>query len=252
MKKSDYPVSPEAGANPGAVIAVDKLRFRWLGGDGDVLDIDKLTVDGGERIFVQGPSGSGKTTLLNLLAGVVTPTQGTVSVLGTDLGGLSDAGRDSFRADHIGFVFQMFNLVPYLSLVENVILPLRFSSDRRQRTHGENRDVRDEAKRLLGQLGMDADKFGRRPVTRLSVGQQQRVAVARAIIGRPEIVICDEPTSALDADARQSFLDLLSKEVEAAGATLVYVSHDRSLQGFFSRTVDLTTINQAWREDTGK
>jgi putative ABC transport system ATP-binding protein len=226
-------------------VNVDRLRFRWQGEDPDVLDIPKLSLQEGERVFVEGPSGSGKTTLLNLLAGVVTPTEGSISVLGTDLGSLAGPQRDTFRADHVGFVFQMFNLIPYLSLVENVVLPLRFSARRQGMARDNGGDAHSEARRLLEQLDLDGGALAKRAVTRLSVGQQQRVAVARALIGRPEIVICDEPTSALDADARQSFLNLLSKEVEAAGATLVYVSHDRSLEGFFDRTVKLAEMNRA-------
>jgi putative ABC transport system ATP-binding protein len=233
------------GDNDTPAAAIENLSFRWQDGDPDVLAIEQLTVSVGERIFVEGPSGSGKTTLLNLLAGVVIPTGGSVSVLGTDLGSLSGPLRDTFRADHVGFVFQMFNLIPYLSLVENVVLPLRFSDKRQGRVRDNGGEADSEARRLLKQLGLNVDALAKRAVTRLSVGQQQRVAVARALIGRPEIVICDEPTSALDADARRSFLDLLSKEVEAAGATLVYVSHDRSLEGFFDRTVKLAEINRA-------
>jgi len=230
---------------PDAVVSVENLCFRWPDGDANVLAIEEFTVGAGERVFIEGPSGSGKTTLLNLLAGVVVPSAGTVSVLGTDLGSLGGAQRDTFRADHIGFVFQMFNLIPYLSLVENVVLPLRFSVRRQARAQGNGKSGHSEAKRLLGQLGLDVDSLSRRPVTRLSVGQQQRVAVARALIGRPEIVVCDEPTSALDADARKSFLDLLSKEVEAAQASLIYVSHDHSLEDFFDRKVALPEINKA-------
>jgi putative ABC transport system ATP-binding protein len=227
------------------VVAIDELSFRWQNGNPDVLAIERLEIGAGERVFIEGPSGSGKTTLLNLLAGVVTPTSGSVSVLGTDLGSLGGAQRDRFRADHIGFVFQMFNLIPYLSMMENVILPLRFSARRQGRVMESGGGVSSEARRLLDELGLEVKPLAGRPVARLSVGQQQRVAVARALIGRPEIVICDEPTSALDADARRSFLDLLSKEVEAAEATLVYVSHDRSLEDFFDRTVKLTEINRA-------
>jgi len=225
--------------------AIENLSFHWQAGDPDVLAIEKLTVSAGERIFIEGPSGSGKTTLLNLLAGVVTPTEGSVSVLGTDLSSLSGPQRDTFRADHVGFVFQMFNLIPYLSLVENVVLPLRFSARRQGRVRDNGGEANSDARRLLKQLGLNVDALAKRAVTRLSVGQQQRVAVARALIGRPEIIICDEPTSALDTDTRRSFLDLLSKEVAAAGATLVYVSHDRSLEGLFDRTVKLAEINRA-------
>ncbi|MCP3907217.1 MAG: ATP-binding cassette domain-containing protein, partial [Oceanicoccus sp.] len=152
------------------------------------------------------------------------------------------------RADHIGFVFQMFNLIPYLSLIENVVLPCQFSKKRRERALERTETIADEARRLMSDLQLDAASFGAREVTKLSVGQQQRVAVARALIGRPELVICDEPTSSLDTDARQSFLELLFTEIEEAEATLILVSHDRSLAGLFDRVIDLSSLNQAGKE----
>ena len=231
-----------------SVVDIENLRFRWNKKHADVLNIDKLAVAPRERLFIQGPSGSGKTTLLNLLAGVITATEGRLSVLGTDMAALNGPARDRFRADHIGFVFQMFNLIPYLSLVENIMLPCRFSKIRRERVLEHTENIADEARRLMSDLQLDTASFGAREVTSISVGQQQRVAVARALIGRPELVICDEPTSSLDADARQFFLDLLFAEIQEAGATLILVSHDRSLAGYFDRVIDLSSLNQAGKE----
>lgn len=170
---------------------------------------------------------------------------GEVRVLGEDLAGLSSRRRDAFRVDHIGFVFQLFNLLPYLSLVENVLLPCRFSRRRRDNALEASGTLPAEASRLLAHLGLDTRKFGGRPVSELSVGQQQRVAAARALIGSPELVVADEPTSALDSDLRGAFLSLLFAEVENAAATLIFVSHDRSLERDFDRVLALRTINVA-------
>ena len=227
------------------IVRLQDLQFRWRPRDPLVLDIPALDVSRGERVFIKGPSGSGKTTLLNLLAGVVVPGAGTISVLDTDLAPLGGAGRDAFRAHHIGFIFQMFNLVPYLSLIDNVLLPCRFSRIRRARVLARSDTLEQEAQRILAHLELDVDEFASRPVTRLSVGQQQRVAAARSIIGAPELVIADEPTSALDTEVRQSFLDLLFREVEAAGSTLFFVSHDPGLEAAFGRTIALAEINRA-------
>lgn len=223
-----------------AVIALNNVRFSW-DKHSVVLDIDELTVYPGEKVFIRGPSGSGKTTLLGLLGGVLEPEQGSVNVLGTDLAGLRPAHRDHFRANHIGFIFQMFNLIPYLSLIENITLPLSFADKRQSRvTYPEK-----EAIRLLSHLELIDSEQLKRQVTELSIGQQQRVAAARALIGRPELIIADEPTSALDTDTREAFIKLLFAEVEAAKSTLVFVSHDRSLETLFDRTIVLPEINRA-------
>lgn len=226
-----------------SVIHCRDLRFRWRKNEPDIIAIDTLDIAAGERVFVQGASGSGKTTLLNLLTGVLIPRSGVLRVLGMDMAALSGAARDRFRADHIGFVFQSFNLVPYLSLVENVVLACRFSPRRRERIARAGTTPIAEAHRLLGQLGLDHDVLRARGVHQLSTGQQQRVAVARALIGGPELVVCDEPTSALDADARDSFLELLIAETETTGAALVFVSHDRLLAGFFERMIGLSEFS---------
>jgi putative ABC transport system ATP-binding protein len=203
-----------------------------------------LQVARGERIFIHGASGSGKSTLLSLLAGVNPPSGGEVQVLGEALGRLSGAKRDRFRSDHIGFVFQLFNLIPYLSVLENVTLPCRFSHRRRHKALQSGNSLDAEAMRLLQHLDMADDALIHRPVTELSVGQQQRVATARALIGAPEIIIADEPTSALDSDMRQAFLRLLFQECGATGSTLLFVSHDRQLEPMFERHVALHEINR--------
>ncbi len=227
-------------------IDIRDLTFRWRAQDPVILQIDRFTLASGERVFLAGPSGSGKTSLLNLIAGVVVATAGSVSVLGTDLSDVPGSRRDRFRTDHLGIVFQMFNLVPYLSLIENVLLPCWFSRARRARAGGDDGALAAEAARLLQALHLDVATLRHRPVVRLSTGQQQRVAVARALIGGPDIIICDEPTSALDADARRSFLDLLFGEIEGTGTALIFASHDRSLESRFKRTIVLPEINAAW------
>ena len=212
-------------------VAISDLMFRWDANGGDVFKQLNLEVSVGERLFVQGFSGSGKSTLLGLLAGVTTADSGSISVLGSDLGALDASARDRFRADHIGYIFQQFNLIPYLSVRENVMLGCQFSDVRRGRVG----DVASGANALLDRLGMTG--LGDRSVESLSVGQQQRVAAARAFIGEPELILADEPTSALDAVARDQFLDLL---FDVCGdSTLIVVSHDVSIGSRFQRTLSL-------------
>lgn len=225
----------------GEVIALEGVRFRWPGQRSDIISIDELHLRAGEHLFVRGSSGSGKTTLLNLLCGVHTPSSGAIRLLGTDLAALSAGRRDQFRADHIGVVFQQFNLLPYLSTLDNVTLACSFS-DRKQRRAVASGGVKSTARQLLAALNLAPD-LHRAPVNKLSVGQQQRVAVARALIGGPEILIADEPTSALDADNRDRFMDLLFHEAEAQGCTLVFVSHDPQLAERFERSLELDPVS---------
>ena len=210
------------------------VRFRWPGRRSFALEVDAFRLERGERVLLLGPSGSGKSTLLSLICGVLAPSEGQIDVLGTDLGGLRGPARDRFRAAHFGILFQMFNLLPYLSALDNVRLPLGFAPERRSRAEDS------EALRLLERLGVGA--VARLPAAELSVGQQQRVAAARALIGAPEILVADEPTSALDTDAQDAFLELLSHEIERTGASLLMVSHDRGLRRRFDRTVALGEI----------
>jgi putative ABC transport system ATP-binding protein len=216
-------------------IRIDDLAFRWRRKGPLCVTLAHLAVDAGKSLFLHGPSGVGKTTLLNLIGGVLLPERGGVELLGQPLGQLSAGGRDAFRADHLGFVFQQFNLIPYLSVLDNVLLPCRFSARRAARAG----DPLAEARRLLGELDLAAG-LAAVPAAELSVGQQQRVAAARALIGRPEIIIADEPTSALDASRQAAFIDLLLKEAKAAGSTVVFVSHDERLAAHFDEKLALT------------
>lgn len=226
-----------------ALIELERLGFAWPG-QAALLDIPEFRLESGERLFLHGPSGSGKTTLLGLLGGVQTPGRGQVRVLGQDLARLSARARDRFRAEHTGYIFQQFNLLPFLSVRDNVTLPCRFSHVRAERAGRRDGSVEACAERLLAALGITAALHTRR-ADALSIGQQQRVAAARALIGQPELVIADEPTSALDADAREAFLQLLFGECAAAGASLLFVSHDRSLAPLFDRQCSLAELNRA-------
>jgi len=227
------------------LIELSNLGFAWPG-QAELLDIPEFHLRRGETLFLKGPSGSGKTTLLGLLGGVQKPARGSIRLLGTELGSLSAAARDRFRVDHTGYIFQQFNLLPFLSVRANVELPCRFSRLRTERARQRHGSVERAASGLLAHLGLDAALLERR-AAELSIGQQQRVAAARALIGQPELVIADEPTSALDADARGAFLDLLFAECREASASLLFVSHDQSLAGLFERSLSLLELNHAAR-----
>ena len=214
------------------------MRFTWPGSARFQLSVDSFNLKRGERLLLIGPSGSGKSTFLSLLAGIVAPDAGQVSVLGTDLGQLSSRARDRFRSEHFGIIFQQFNLLPYASVVDNVVLPLSFSPNRRARATADI-SAENEAKRLLSRLGLDAAATDGTRASNLSVGQQQRVAAARALIGTPELIVADEPTSSLDRNTQMAFLDLLFADLDAAGTTLIMVSHDETLSPRFSRVARL-------------
>ncbi len=224
-------------------IEITDLSFTWKKQAQPVLDIVSLNIDSGERVFLRGPSGCGKSTLLSLLSGIGTPQSGVLKVLGQDFIKLDYAQRDRFRADHIGFIFQMFNLIPYLSVVENVVLPCQFSSKRKHKVLAQTGSLEQEAIRLLTHLDMADKNVLQAPVNELSVGQQQRVAAARALIGAPELVIADEPTSSLDAERRTAFIDLLFRECDNTNSTLIFVSHDISLQAQFERVIEFEQLN---------
>lgn len=228
-------------AGTGAAVEIDGLRFSWPRAAGVCLDVPGFNVARGGRVFMHGPSGSGKSTLLSLIAGVLEPDGGRIAVLGRQLAAMSARERDRYRAANIGFVFQLFNLVPYLTALDNILLPCRFSRERRARLEVAPAA---EARRLAKRLDLDAGLLDK-PASDLSVGQQQRVAAARALIGRPGLVIADEPTSALDADRQQRFLDLLLGECESVGASLLFVSHDQRLSTRFDRVIQLAEINRA-------
>ena len=221
-----------------AVLQAEDLRFAWPGAAAPCIDIERFEVRAGEAVFLHGPSGCGKSTLLSLLAGVLVADSGRVCLLGHDWSAMSGSACDRCRVAHVGYIFQQFNLLPYLSVMDNVLLPCRFSARRRQQ------GSRTQAEELLARMGLPAGLW-QRTALQLSVGQQQRVAAARALVGRPEVVIADEPTSALDEDRREAFLDVLLAACEANGSALVFVSHDRRIAHRFARHVLLPEINRA-------
>jgi putative ABC transport system ATP-binding protein len=227
------------------IVEIRDLEFSYHSnlsnpGHPPVLRIPELQIRKGEKVFIYGPSGTGKTTLLGLLAGVLSVKKGSIRLLGQDLAKMAPSERDRFRGNHIGYVFQMFNLIPYLNVRDNIMLSAQLNSVRQLRL--EKSTVRAEAERLAGELGLE--RLLEKPVTELSVGQQQRVAVARAILGSPELIIADEPTSALDYDHREKFLQLLFKECTQTRSTVLFVSHDRQLEPLFDRCISLQEINR--------
>jgi putative ABC transport system ATP-binding protein len=226
-----------------AVLSVESLRFRWPGADAPCIDIERLEIAAGEAVFLHGPSGCGKSTLLSLLAGVLVADAGRVTLLGHDWAALSGSARDRNRVAHVGYIFQQFNLLPYLSVLDNVLLPCRFSA-RRMAQASRAGPARAQAQQLLERMGLDAGLWQRQAMA-LSVGQQQRVAAARALIGQPEVVIADEPTSALDEDRREAFLDVLVAACQASHSALVFVSHDQRIAARFGRHILLPEINRA-------
>jgi len=226
-----------------AIIDLNNVCFSWNNSGRMLLNIPEFRLKKCEHIFLQGPSGCGKSTLLSLVGGILIPKSGSIKVLGQEISNLSRSGRDAFRVDHIGFIFQLFNLLPYLSIKENVMLPLRFSKVRADRAGKTKNDRLNEAQRLLKALGLEEQQTEKNPVIELSVGQQQRVAAARALIGNPELIIADEPTSALDTELRYSFLDLLFEECKKSGSTLLFVSHDSSLSDYFATKTSMDKLN---------
>jgi len=224
------------------VLSLEHLRFGYAP-DQTIIDIESFDIASGESVFLRGPSGSGKSTLLGLIGGVLSPQAGRLSICGTELTKTSSAQRDKVRADHLGIIFQQFNLLPYLGVIQNCILPCRFSARRRERAIKADGSVKASASKLIRGLGLSNDLL-ERPVGELSVGQQQRVAVARALIGGPDLIIADEPTSALDHDNRDRFIELLNQSREEFGSALLFVSHDQTLATHFDRSVSLSELNQ--------
>ncbi len=221
----------------GGIIEFEDVRFAWPGRTAFALSVPAFSVAPGETVLLLGESGSGKSTLLSLLCGTVLADSGHVRIAGKDIGGLPGGTRDKFRAEHIGVIFQQFNLLSFGSVLDNILLPLRFAADRRSRCD----DARAQAITLCRSLGLPEDAPTQKAAS-LSVGQQQRVAVARALIGKPPILIADEPTSALDEESQGNFLDLLFDQVRDQGSTLLMVSHDPRLADRFDRVVRMSDV----------
>lgn len=221
-------------------LRINNVGFVWPE-TGFALDVADFSLDAGERVLLVGESGAGKSTLLSLICGVLRPSSGSIYVDGKDIIALRSSALDRLRADAFGIIFQMFNLLPFASALENVLLPLRFARTRKVDA------PREAATDLLIRLGLPDDAVHAKAGT-LSVGQQQRVAAARALIGSPPIVIADEPTSALDSTTAAEFMALLVQEMTRSKAALLMVSHDERLAVHFDRVVRLDSIARSTRK----
>ncbi|MFT6328670.1 MAG: putative ABC transport system ATP-binding protein [Bermanella sp.] len=226
-------------------VLVESVVFSYVSGK-RIIDIKKWRLNKSEHVFLYGPSGCGKSTLLNLFSGILTPQQGSVSILNTDITGLKPSKRDCFRAQHIGVVFQQFNLVPYLSVLDNIRLAMHFANDGadKQSTDKKSTTKQERIISMLQALQLPIDCIQRK-ASELSVGQQQRVAIARALINKPDVLIVDEPTSALDASAKDAFMKVLIETAKSSNAALIFVSHDQSLASHFKRIEALFDINDS-------
>lgn len=226
-------------------IALRDMHFAWRQRGGFALAVDRFTMARGERLLLVAPSGAGKSTLIGLIAGIMRAQKGSVSVLGTDLARLSQGRRDRFRAEHVGLIFQSLNLVSYLTALENILLPLSFAPQRLRRAGGVG-GARSQALQMLDAIGLPPSEVAGLRASKLSLGQQQRVAALRALIGAPELIVADEPTSALDRDRQAAFLEMLQIQLSGTASSLLMVSHDPTLPGF-DRVVSLADFAQATR-----
>jgi putative ABC transport system ATP-binding protein len=212
-------------------IRISELEFRYAGLRGFSLRIPTLDIASGDCVAIVGPSGSGKTTLLNLLAGSLLPDRGEIHIDEICINRVGESGRRKFRIDHIGQVFQAFELLDYLTVEENVLLPRLIDP-----AVSVDEAARQRSAELLATVGL-TDKTRERP-TKLSHGERQRVAVCRAMLNRPQLLLADEPTGNLDQANKQNVVDLLVTQAQSQGSTLLMVTHDRSLLGSFSRVID--------------
>lgn len=224
------------------VLELNDVRYRWPGRATFELQVPRMALAQGETVLLLGESGSGKSTLLSLICGTIVAQSGDVCVAGIDISSLSSGKRDRFRAEQIGLIFQQFNLLPFASVQDNILLPLRFAPDRAKRVASHAK----EAERLCRDLGLGRDVMGAR-AGMLSVGQQQRVAAARALIGTPPLIVADEPTSSLDAATQVAFLDVLFEQSRSHSTTVLMVSHDARLANQFDRVIHMADIAHTTR-----
>ena len=219
-------------------LEINNLTFAYPDApDSPIINIGNWCINQGESVFIFGPSGSGKSTLLNLLGGLLLPTQGSILIAGNNIESMSDGQRNRFRANHIGFVFQQFNLIPYLTPIENIQLACSFSE------HHAKKDVENRAQALLSDLSLKESTWYQAS-EKLSVGEQQRVAIARALINEPELLIADEPTSSLDDANKAAFMSMLRTITSKRKLALIFVSHDQTLSSYFDRVESLNQFNK--------
>ena len=220
-----------------SIVKIESLRFQWSKNNNFKIFVPKLEVGRGKKVLFLGESGSGKTTLLSLICGFLEPLSGSISINDKIISDLTSTNKDAYRSDNIGIIFQQFNLLPYANVIDNIILPLYFSKQRSKKV--ENKI--NAAMNLCDQLRLPESILNQK-ASNLSVGQQQRVAVARALIGSPSIIVADEPTSSLDTEAQELFLDLMFDQISKNSSTLLMVSHDKSLTKYFDQVIDINEI----------
>ena len=221
------------------MITVNNLEFKYLRSEFH-LSIPEFVVADSEKVAVIGPSGSGKTTLLNLIAGILAPVSGTVLVEDLTVSQLNDAGRRDYRITHIGFVFQDFELLDYLNVMDNILHPYRITGALKL-----DKDVKERAVNLAQDMGI-GDKLNRQP-NDLSQGEKQRAAICRALLPQPKLLLADEPTGNLDPENKIRILDLLFRSVEEKGTTLLAVTHDHELLKRFDRVIDFKDFETSYK-----
>ncbi len=222
--------------NQAIAVKLSDITYRYAN-TAPTLYCENWQVKTSERIFLHGDSGSGKSTMLSLLSGITKPNSGSIDIGTSNLSKLSASQVDKFRACNIGIVFQQFNLIPYLSVIKNIELAVYFAKT------GVN--VRDSLAPMLDSVKLPTDILNKQ-VAQLSVGQKQRVAILRALINSPDLLLIDEPTSALDANARDGFMQMLMSMEQTRDTTMIFVSHDQSLRQYFTQHIAVSDICQ-WR-----
>jgi len=218
------------------LISIKNLKYKIGQNINFSLNIKNFKLNKSDSILIYGESGLGKSTFLNLLSGTISPQKGTIDILGTNISNTSSNIKDKIRGDHFGIVFQTFNLLPYVSVKNNILLGKAYSSIKQSKSNN------DEIKELMDKLSLNYEDLINRKAYELSIGQQQRVAVARALIGKPEIILADEPTSALDKSNQKEFINLLFKSIDENEQGLIMVSHEHKLSNKFKKVKNITDI----------
>ena len=212
------------------------LKYRYK--HGKTIEFPDIEIETGQRLLISGFSGCGKTTLLSLIAGALKLQEGSINFNDNDYSDMSSMSLDKFRADHIGYIFQTLNLIPFLNVSENIALGIKFSKNRKSKVS----DMHQEIDRLISSLGLEKEVLNT-AIDNLSVGQQQRVAVARALLGKPDLILADEPTSALDNDTTKKFLNEVMHTFDSSHQAIIMVSHDLSISSYFDTILDFNKHN---------
>ena len=222
-------------------LEINNLLFKWHNEDNFLLKIKKLSIENNNKVIMFGESGSGKSTLLNLISGILSPISGTIIIKNKKITQFTPNKKDAFRANNIGVIFQQFNILDYISPLQNILLPCFFTNFKKK----NKKYFYDRAFELAHKLGLNKNILLQTNSNKLSVGQKQRVAILRSVINKPFLILADEPTSALDNKNKENFLDLLMTICETEKVTLLMVSHDTSLKKYFNIFINLEKISHS-------